>query len=105
MSLKLVFGRLALVMAALATANQAFAAPGPAVQEPSESAQYRALLEEAVTEYDARHYEEARALFRRAHEVSPNARTLRGIGMASFELREYIEALRSLEGSLADKRR
>ncbi len=63
------------------------------------------MLEEAVSEYDAHRYEEARALFRRAHEISPNARTLRGIGMASFELREYIEALRSLEGSLVDKRR
>jgi hypothetical protein len=63
------------------------------------------MLEEAVSEYDAHRYEEARALFRRAHEIAPNARTLRGIGMASFELREYIEALRSLEASLVDQRR
>jgi hypothetical protein len=63
------------------------------------------MLEEAVSEYDAHRYEEARALFRRAHEISPNARTLRGIGMASFELREYVEALRSLEASLVDTRR
>ncbi len=97
--------RLALGVAVLAAANQAIAAPAPAAQDPGETSQYRAMLEEAVSEYDAHRYEEARALFRRAHEISPNARTLRGIGMASFELREYVEALRSLEASLADKRR
>jgi hypothetical protein len=101
-------GRLALsvtVLIAAAHTAHADAAPPPAAQEPGETSQYRAMLEEAVSEYDAHRYEEARALFRRAHEISPNARTLRGIGMASFELREYIEALRSLEGSLVDKRR
>jgi tetratricopeptide (TPR) repeat protein len=100
--------RLALGLSVLAAANQAFAAPAaPAAgaPDPGETSQYRAMLEEAVAEYDAHRYEEARALFRRAHEISPNARTLRGIGMASFELREYIEALRSLEASLVDQRR
>ncbi len=77
----------------------------PAAQDPGETTQYRAMLAEAVSEYDAHRYEEARALFRRAHEISPNARTLRGIGMASFELREYVEALRSLEASSVDQRR
>ena len=105
MSSRLLFGRLALIIAMGAATNSALAAPPAVVQEPGESAQYRSLLEEAVSEYDARRYEEARALFRRAHDISPNARTLRGIGMASFELREYVEALRSLESALADKRR
>ncbi len=105
MSTKAWTSRLALCVSVLATANQAFAAPAPAAQDPGETTQYRAMLEEAVSEYDAHRYEEARALFRRANEISPNARTLRGIGMASFELREYIEALRSLEASLVDKRR
>jgi tetratricopeptide (TPR) repeat protein len=97
--------RLALGLSVLAAANQAFAASAAGAPEPGETSQYRAMLEEAVAEYDAHRYEEARALFRRAHEISPNARTLRGIGMASFELREYIEALRSLEASLVDQRR
>src|SRR5437868_2687260 len=108
MNPSLFFARVALALSLAAATNQvALAAPAaaPVVKEPAESPQYRALLEEAVGEYDARRYEEARALFRRAHDLSPNARTLRGIGMASFELREYVEALRSLEGSLADKRR
>lgn len=105
MSLEKFCARLALTLSLAAMTNQALAAPPAPVKEPGETAQYRALLEEAVSEYDARRYEEARALFRRAHDLSPNARTLRGIGMASFELREYVEAMRSLEGSLADKRR
>jgi len=103
MSSRRVCARVALALSLAAATNQAFAAPAPAV--PGETAQYRGLLEEAVSEYDARRYEEARALFRRAHDISPNARTLRGIGMASFELREYVEALRSLEAALNDKRR
>ena len=105
MSTKAWTSRLALGLSVLAVANHALAAPGPGASDPGETTQYRAMLEEAVAEYDAHRYEEARALFRRAHEISPNARTLRGIGMASFELRENIEALRSLEASLVDQRR
>jgi hypothetical protein len=104
MSSRKVCARVALALSLAAATNQAFAAPPPPIVG-GETAQYRALLEEAVSEYDARRYEEARALFRRAHDISPNARTLRGIGMASFELREYVEALRSLEAALSDKRR
>jgi outer membrane protein assembly factor BamD (BamD/ComL family) len=48
------------------------------------------LIGDAVAEYEAGHYQEARALFRQAHEKQPTARTLRGIGMASFELRDYV---------------
>jgi hypothetical protein len=63
------------------------------------------LIGDAVAEYEAGHYQEARALFRQAHEKSPTARTLRGIGMASFELRDYVEATRALTASLRDTRR
>jgi hypothetical protein len=63
------------------------------------------LIADAVTEYDAGRYDEARALFRLAHQKAPTARTLRGIGMASFELRDYVEAARSLAGALREERR
>jgi hypothetical protein len=63
------------------------------------------LIGDAVAEYEAGHYQEARALFRQAHEKQPTARTLRGIGMASFELRDYVEAARALGASLRDQRR
>jgi hypothetical protein len=63
------------------------------------------LIGDAVAEYDAGHYQEARALFRQAHERQPTARTLRGIGMCSFELRDYVEASRNLSASLREQRR
>jgi hypothetical protein len=67
--------------------------------------EYRALITDAVAEFDAHRFEESRALFRRAHEMSPNARTLRGIGLASFEVRDYPEAYRALSAALVDERR
>lgn len=66
---------------------------------------YAALVREAVAEFDAHRFEEARALFRQAHARAPSARTLRGIGLASFEMGDYVEAHRALEASLADPRR
>ncbi len=72
-------------------------------QEP-ETQNYRALIDDASAEYDAHHFEEARALFRRAHQLEPSARTWRGIGMAAFELRDYVKSLRALEASLVDSR-
>lgn len=61
---------------------------------------YRGLIEQALAEYGAKNYEEANALFTRAHELAPSARTLRGMGMTSFELRRYVECVEQLEGAL-----
>lgn len=61
---------------------------------------YRTQVAAALAEYDAGHFEEARALFLRAHELFPNARTLRGIGMTDFELRNYGDAIAQLEAAL-----
>src|SRR5688500_11195422 len=77
------------------------ASPAHAQEAP---AAYRPLIDDAVREFSEGHWEEARALFRRAHDLYPNARTLRGIGMASFELRDYLSALRALRESLTDRR-
>ena len=66
---------------------------------------YRKTIEDGLAEYDARHFEEARSLFQRAHEISPNARTFRGIGMTSFELRDYVSAVHALSAALHDVRR
>jgi tetratricopeptide (TPR) repeat protein len=79
-----------------------------AAQEGSASdadARYRSALKDALVEYDASHFEEARILFRRAHEINPNARTLRSIGMASFELRDYVAAVRALSAALVEMRK
>jgi hypothetical protein len=83
----------ALVMALHATTGHA----------QSSDEQYRRMVDDAVREFSAEHWEEARALFKRAHELSPNARTLRGMGMTAFELRMYVQALRELNGALAEK--
>jgi hypothetical protein len=67
----------------------------------SEPAEYRAVVEDALREYAAQHFEEARSLFYRANALFPNARTHRGLGMTQFELRNYGECIRELEAALA----
>jgi tetratricopeptide (TPR) repeat protein len=74
---------------------------GDATEEPA----YRKAIKEGLAEYDALRFEEARSLFRRAHSISPNARTFRGMGMTSFELRDYVSAVRNLSAALQDKRK
>lgn len=72
---------------------------------PADDDAYRAVVDEAVREFSAGRWEEARALFARAHERLPNARTLRGLGMAAFEMRMYVQAIRELEAALGDPRK
>jgi tetratricopeptide (TPR) repeat protein len=67
--------------------------------------EYRNITAQAVEEFDLGNWEEARALFEQAHQIQPNARTLRGIGMASFEARRYVEAISALRRSLEDPRK
>ena len=81
-----------------APALDATAAEPPA--PPPEPEGYRALIDEAVNEYEARHFVEARALFSQANALYPNARALRGLGMAEFELRSYADAVHALGQAL-----
>lgn len=73
----------------------------PATTESGEPAGYRETVEQALSEYAAKNYEEASSLFARAHALFPNARTLRGQGMAAFELRRYEESVGFLEAALS----
>jgi len=66
---------------------------------------YRPAVELALSEYREGHFEEARAEFRRAHALFPNARTLRGIGMAEFELRNYGDSVKALREALQSQAR
>ena len=77
----------------------------PPAAEPADDPAYKKAIDEGLAEYDARRFEEARILFRRAHEISPNARTLRGIGMTSFELRDYVSAVHNLSAAVQDERK
>ncbi|HEX5658856.1 MAG TPA: hypothetical protein VFX59_16795 [Polyangiales bacterium] len=65
--------------------------------------EYRALIDEAVREYEARHFEEARSLFARAVALQPSARGYRGLGMSEFELRNYLDSADNLERSLSSQ--
>lgn len=73
----------------------------PAWAADAESPEYRQLVEQALSEYGGKNYDEASTLFARAHQLYPNARTLRGLGMAAFELRRYPESVSYLESALS----
>jgi hypothetical protein len=86
----------------LASLTLYLAAPSVQAQvQPVEPAGYAKLMDEAVAEYELRHFAEARALFARGASLYPNARALRGLGMAEFELRDYADSVASLERALA----
>jgi hypothetical protein len=65
---------------------------------------YVQVIKSAVVEFDAGNWAEARVLFEQAHTLRPSARTLRGMGMTSFELKEYVRAEKELNASLVDLR-
>jgi hypothetical protein len=66
-------------------------------QEPPD---YRDAIEQAVAEYELGNFAEARAQFRKAHQLFPNARSYRGLGMSEFELRNYADAISDLTQAL-----
>jgi len=75
------------------------------VADPKREAEYQELINYALEEYDRGSWEESAALFHRAHELAPSARTLRGLGLATYEARRYAESVRHLRAALTDKRR
>lgn len=90
------------VAALLCALPSAALAQGARAQEP-EPTGYRAAIEEALAEYQALNFEEARALFAKAHALFPNARTLRGLGMVEFERRDYRASAEYLNQALASQ--
>jgi hypothetical protein len=79
--------------------------PAPAAaQSARDEAAYKELVEQALSEFKHQNWPEARVLFMRAHELNPNARTLRGMGIVSFEMRDYLSAVINLKGALDDRR-
>ena len=65
-----------------------------------DSPEYREAVTTGLQEYERGNYSEARAAFARAHALYPNARTLRGMGLAAFESRNYVAARELLRASL-----
>jgi len=76
---------------------------GPAHATPGDD--YRELVRRALAAFDQKQWEQARELFNAAHEIDPNARTLRGLGMVAFEMEDFVEAYKLLYQSLQDRRR
>jgi hypothetical protein len=71
----------------------------------ADDAAYDNFISEALAAYDAGRWTEARTAFRRAHALAPTARTFRTIGMCSFNLGDYVDALQNLDGALNDTRK
>jgi len=68
-----------------------------------EPAAYRDRIDEGLREFSVQNYEEARSLFLQAHALVPSARTLRALGLCEYELRNYGESVKYLDGALASK--
>lgn len=97
----------------LALALQATSAP-PARAEPSPpsaattpdteaiiaSPEYKELVREGMLKYTRGFWEEALAYFRKAHELAPNARTLRGLALVCYDSHRYVEAIDYAEQAL-----
>jgi hypothetical protein len=66
--------------------------------------EYKKVIEGAVLEFDSGNWREARVLFEQAHALRPSARTLRGMGKVSFELKEYVRAQKELNAGLTELR-
>jgi len=96
-------GLLALACEPSAAHAQAAAVEARASAQGDDAA-YKELIEQALSEFKHKNWPEARVLFMRAHELNPNARTLRGMGIVSFEMRDYVNALVNLKAALADTR-
>jgi tetratricopeptide (TPR) repeat protein len=61
---------------------------------------YEAAIDLALAEFEKGKFAEAREQFLRAHKIFPNARTLRALGKAEYELKSYADALTHLQLAL-----
>ena len=69
----------------------------------SEPPAYRGLVDQGLREFALMNFEEARALFRQAHRLFPNARTHRALALAEFELKNYAESIVRMEQALTSQ--
>lgn len=99
------FGCLASSSISARVQAQSEAPPAPPPSGLLASDNYKAVIREALAEFEEHHYQESRALFMRAHELQPSARTWRGIGFSAFELRDYVDSVNNLEQALASTER
>lgn len=72
-----------------------------ALAEASVPPGYQEAVNQALSELEANNLPEALTEFRRAHALYPNARSLRGMGMVEFDLRDYRTSAKHLQEALA----
>jgi hypothetical protein len=85
------------------TSVKAQSNPSPASTEPDLAGaepSYEALLDQAIGAFDTADFSRARSLFEQAYALRPNARVLRGMGVAALRLERYSEAHRTLSQAL-----
>lgn len=70
----------------------------------AQASSYEDLVREAVSEFERGNFIEARTLFEQAHAQKPSARTLRGLGLTSYELKHYVQAINELQAATTDTR-
>ena len=75
----------------------------PPMEAHADDREYDAIVSEALAEFGRQNWIEARTLFKRAHALSPNARTLRGAGIAAYEAKLYVAAHHDLTAALESK--
>lgn len=98
------------------TTAEGDAAPAPAPAAGSEGAAaepdgasaeqegaYQELIRKGLQEYELAHWDEAKSYFAQAHAIQPSARTLRGLSLVSYELRDYVAALGFARDALASE--
>jgi tetratricopeptide (TPR) repeat protein len=66
---------------------------------------YEQSVQRALREFELANYAEARAMLLSAHELYPNARTLRALGMVEYELKNYAACVAYMEQALASSER
>jgi|GEM_PF-5089440 len=99
------FSRLTLAaLCALATISRAHAQTEPVKSADAEvvmaSNEYKDLVREGMLKYTRGLWDEARAYFLKAHELAPNARTLRGLALVGYDSKHFVQAIDYAEQSL-----
>lgn len=72
-------------------------------QATAEDPAYLAVIDKALLAFNQGHWTEAKVFFSEAHALQPSARTLRGMGLASYESRSYVAAIEYLEQAMVSR--
>lgn len=91
---------LAITLSGLCASLQAQSSPPTPTSAGPADPTYDGLLDEAIDAFEAGEFARAHDLFAHAYELRPNARVLRGMGVAALRLDHYSEAYRLLKAAL-----